>query len=179
MEIREAVERRRSVRSYTPKEVSADAVEALVKTSYKAPSAGDIHPYRVVVVRNSSKRKALAKASQEQEFVAEAPVSLVFFVDLDSAQRHYGERGAKLYSLLDVGAAVENLMLSAVDMGLGTCWVGAFDEQAVGRLLKAPPGWRAVSIITLGWPSGGDKHKPPPPFAEMLRSENCGREWSR
>ncbi|HYA21988.1 MAG TPA: nitroreductase family protein [Thermoproteota archaeon] len=179
METKEAVKRRRSVRSYRPKKVPTDVIETLVEASCKAPSAGDVHPYRIVVVRKGPKRKGLAKASRGQGFVARAPVSLVFFVDLGLARRRYGERGAKLYSLLDVGAAVENLMISAVDMGLGTCWVGAFDERAVGELLDAPPQWRAVSIITLGWPLGKDKHTPPPLLTEMLRSEGCRTRWSR
>jgi nitroreductase len=179
MEVREAVERRRSVRSYSAEEVPADVIETLVGASCLAPSAGDIHPYRVVVVRNESRRRALARASHEQEFVAEAPVSLVFFVDLGSARRRYGERGVQLYSLLDVGAAVENLMIVATDMGLGTCWVGTFDEQAVDGLLEAPPEWRAVSIVSLGRPLEGDRHPPPPLLAEMLRSEDCGTRWSR
>jgi nitroreductase len=177
MEVREAIERRRSVRSYSAEEVPADVIQTLVGASYLAPSAGDIHPYRVVVVRDESKRRALARVSQEQEFVAEAPVSLVFFIDHDSARRGYGERGVQLYSLLDVGAAVENLMIAAVDIGLGTCWVGTFDEQAVNELLEAPPEWRAVSIISLGRPLGRDRHAPPPLLAEMLRSEDCGTGW--
>ena len=177
MEVREAIERRRSVRSYSAEEVPADVIQTLVGASYLAPSAGDIHPYRVVVVRDESKRRALARASQEQEFVAEAPVSLVFFIDHDSARRGYGERGVQLYSLLDVGAAVENLMIAAVDIGLGTCWVGTFDEQAENELLEAPPEWRAVSIISLGRPLGRDRHAPPPLLAEMLRSEDCGTGW--
>jgi len=177
MEVREAMERRSSIRSYSDEEVPGDVIETLARASYLAPSAGDIHPYRIVVVRDESKRMALALASYEQEFIAEAPVSLVFFIDLDSAGRGYGERGIHLYSLLDVGAAVENLMIAATDMGLGTCWVGAFDEQAVNELLGAPPEWRAVSIVSLGRPSGSDRHPPPPLLAEVLRSENCRTGW--
>jgi nitroreductase len=177
MEVREAIERRSSIRSYSDEEVLGDVIETLARASYLAPSAGDIHPYRIVVVRDESKRRALALASHEQEFIAEAPVSLVFFIDHDSARRGYGERGVQLYSLLDVGAAVENLMIAAVDIGLGTCWVGTFDEQSVNELLEAPPEWRAVSIISLGRPSGRDRHAPPPLLSEMLRSEDCGTGW--
>lgn len=154
-------------------------IKYLARSCYLAPSAGDVHPYRIVLVRERPKRKELASACYGQEFVTEAPVSMVFFVDQGAASQWYGKRGTDLYSLLDVGAAVENLMLAAVDIGLGTCWVGAFDEEAANSLLGAPPGWRAVSVITIGHPAGEPRHIPPPPLANVIYSEGCHARWSR
>lgn len=152
-------------------------IEDLAQACCLAPSAGDIHPYRIVVVTDEGRRKALAAACLGQSFVAEAPVSLVFLVDLVTSGRRYGRRGTDLYCLLDVGAAVENFMLAAVDAGLGTCWVGAFDEKAVEELLGAPPNWRAVSVVALGRPSRKELRSPPPSPKDMLYSEVFNKRW--
>jgi len=159
--------------------VPKQLIRDLVKTCYLAPSAGDIHPYRIVIVTDERIRGALADACLGQRFVAEAPVSIVFFVDLTSSGRRYGRRGTELYCLLDVGAAVENLMLAAVEAGLGTCWVGAFDEAAVGALLEAPLNWRPVTIVPLGKVSGKARHRPAPFLKDMLYFESCHRRWTR
>lgn len=179
LELRKAIARRASVRCFAPSPVPKQSVRDLVRTCYLAPSAGDIHPYRVVVVSDEKRRSALADACFGQRFVAEAPISIVFFVDLAPSGRRYGSRGTELYCLLDVGAAVENLMLAAVDAGLGTCWVGAFDEAAVGALLEAPPNWRAVTVVPLGKASGAVRHRAAPLLRDMLYSESCHRKWTR
>jgi len=179
LELRRAMASRTSVRCFTPFRVPRQLVRNLVKTCCLAPSAGDIHPYRIVIVTDEKTRSALADACLGQRFVAEAPVSIVFFVDLASAGRRYGRRGTELYCLLDVGAAVQNLLLAAVEAGLGTCWVGAFDEATVAALLEAPPNWRAVTVVPLGKASGKVRHRPAPPLKDMLYSESCHKRWTR
>jgi len=173
LNVLDAIARRRSVRAYSDEEVPDSAIEALIEASYAAPSAGDIHPHRIVVVSDGTKRAALASACFGEEFVAEAPVSLVFFVDLSVARIGYGDRGIRLYSLLDVGAAIENMMLAAVELGLGTCWIGAFDEQDVCDLLEAPPDWRAVSVVTLGKELGRGRHPAPPSLRDKVYLDGC------
>ncbi|MFQ5843879.1 MAG: nitroreductase family protein, partial [Planctomycetota bacterium] len=74
-------------------------------------------------------------------------------------EEDYGERGVKLYALLDVAASVQNLLLAAHAAGLGACWVGAFEEEGVGRLLELPAYLRPVSIVAVGLP----REDPPPP----------------
>jgi len=177
MEVLEAIERRTSVRSYDETPVAEEKIEALLKMCYSAPSAGDLHPYKVVVVMERARKAALASACHGQDFVAEAPVALVFFVDLRAAGQGYGRRGIELYSLLDVGAAIESMMLAAVDAGLGTCWVGAFDDQEVHELLDAPPDWRAVSVVSLGRASGSVRRRPPPPLEGKAYLDSCRNAW--
>jgi len=177
MEVTEAILSRRSVREYDQREVSGHQVGLLLEAALRAPSAGDVHPYEVVVVLEKNKRTELARACLDQEFVHEAPVDLVFLIDQSAAYAAYGRRGVQLYSLLDVGAAVENLMVAAAGMGLGTCWIGAFDEEEVGRTIGAPKGHRPVTVITLGYPRTHERGRAPPRVKDKTYLNSYGLQW--
>ena len=159
MDALEAIDIRRSVRSYRADPVPEEKITEVVGAAIKAPSAGNVQPFKIVVVMEASGRESLARAAWGQNFVAQAPVAIVFLVDLEEASTRYGARGQELYSLLDVGAAIENLMLAAQANGLGTCWVGAFKEEEAARAINAPPGLRPVSIVSLGYASGEPKRR--------------------
>jgi nitroreductase len=162
LEVFECISKRRSVRSYSKRQVTKDALEKILDAALMAPSAGDIHPYRIVVVTESDKIKKIAEAALNQTFIAQAPVVIVYLVNLREAAA-YGKRGVELYSLLDVGASMENLMLAATSLGLSTCWVGAFDERKVEEIVKAPEGYRAVSLTPLGYSDQFPRTMPTPP----------------
>ena len=152
MELDEALKNRRSTRAFAKKDVPEGMVRALLEAAILAPSAGNLQSRRFFVVRREDARAALAAAASGQEFIHEAPVALVVCAD-SSIARRYGERGAELYSILDCAAAIQNLMLKAHALGLGTCWVGAFDENEVARILNLPANLRPVSIIPIGFPN--------------------------
>ncbi|MGQ9595945.1 MAG: nitroreductase family protein [Thermoproteota archaeon] len=146
----ECISKRKSVRAYSKRKVSEDDLERILGAALMAPSAGDIHPYRIIVVMDEEKKKRIAKAALNQTFIAQAPVVIVYLVSMEDAAA-YGRRGMELYSLLDVGASMENLMLAATGLGLSTCWIGAFNEGEVERIVNAPEGYRAVSLTPLGY----------------------------
>ncbi|MEM2930194.1 MAG: nitroreductase family protein [Thermoproteota archaeon] len=158
----ECILKRRSVRSFSDKPVSREALDKVLEAALMAPSAGDIHPYRIVVVTDKDKIRRIAEAALSQVFISQAPVVIVYLISLDEASA-YGRRGVELYSLLDVGASMENLMLAATNLGLSTCWIGAFDEKKVEEILNAPKGYRAVSLTPLGYPESIPSGRPPPP----------------
>ncbi|MFN3285808.1 MAG: nitroreductase family protein [bacterium] len=153
MELLEAVQRRRSVRSYQPRAVEPDKLRRILTCALAAPSAGNLQAYAVVVVADPDTRRQLARAALDQEFVAQAPVVLVFFQDPARSALRYGRRGAELYSLQDATIACAYAQLAATALGLASCWVGAFDEQAVRRLVKAPRDLRPVALLTVGYPA--------------------------
>ena len=142
---------------------SDQIVEQLLKAAMEAPSSGNLQSRFVYVVKDDDLRRKFAKLSLDQDFIHQAPLALVFCAD-QRIEGRYGKRGQELYSVLDCAAAIENLMLLAVELGLGTCWVGAFEEEKLSELLKIPPHLRPISIITLGYPD----ESPEPPERQSL-----------
>ena len=150
MEVKEAIEKRRSIRKYKSKDVGLSIVEKLLYYANLAPSAGNLQARDFIIVDDKELKKKIARAAYNQEFVEEAPVLVVFCANLKRIAP-YGERGKNLYCIQDVAAAIQNFLLAALDEGLATCWVGAFDENEVSRLLGLPSEVRPVAIITLGY----------------------------
>ena len=117
-----------------------------------APSAGNLQAFQVHVVRAEANRRALAEAAHGQEFLAQAPVCLVFSADPARSATRYGTRGSELYSLQDATIAGTFAMLAAVDMGLATVWVGDFDEEKVRRVIGSKT-LRPVAVFSVGYPA--------------------------
>jgi nitroreductase len=156
----EAIKERRSVRAYTSERVSQEEVERLVDTARWAPSAGNIQPWRFVIVTNAETKRRLSDAALHQTFIEEAPVVIVVCVDVVQSSLGYGYRGANLYCLQDAAAAIENMLLAAHALGLATCWVGAFHEDAAAKAVNTPSNVRPVAIVTVGHPA--EKPRVPP-----------------
>jgi len=150
MDLFKAIKNRRSVRAFTGEEVSDEEVEKLIDAAGMAPSAGNIQPWKFVVVRKSEIKRKLVEAALNQTFLEEAPVVIVVCADETQSNEGYGKRGTTLYCLQDTAAATQNLLLAAYALGLGTCWIGAFSEEQVRKTLKTPPTVRPVAIIPVG-----------------------------
>ena len=153
MDGRTLIRRRFSCRRYGPGPVRRETLEALIEAATWAPSGGNLQPWRFVVVLSAGLRRALAGAAYGQSFVAAAPAVFVVCAVPEESARHYGPRGRDLYCIQDTAAATENLLLAATDLGLGACWVGAFDERAVAQGLDLPDGWRPVALVAVGSPA--------------------------
>jgi nitroreductase len=150
----QVLEGRRSVRAFDQeRDISPDTVTRLLRAAVRAPSAGNCQPWQFYVVREPDTKRALAQAALDQWFLSEAPVVVVVCADAARSAQRYGDRGRELYCLQDTAAATENLLLAAVASGLGTCWVGAFDEQAASIALELPGRLRPVAIVPLGYPA--------------------------
>jgi nitroreductase len=157
-----AVNTRYSVRAFDPEsEVSSDQVERLLDAALQAPSAGNRQPWHFYVVRNPSQKRGLAAAAYGQGFVAQAPVVIVVCANPPQSAARYGTRGYELYCLQDTAAAAEHILLGAVALGLGGCWVGAFDEAQVARVLRMPANLRPVAILPLGKPATDEAGRSP------------------
>lgn len=157
MDVKKAISNRQSIRSYSDKKISKDLISEIIKYAHLAPSAGNLQARDFIIVEDIEIRKELSKAALDQEFIIEAPVSIVVCANLDRISP-YGTRGRELYCLQDAAAAVEHILLMAVENGLGTCWVGAFNEKEVSKILNLPSHIRPVAIIPIGYP----KEKPTP-----------------
>lgn len=151
MEFSEVVSKRRSVRHFNTKlSVSEEDVTRLLEAAVQAPTAGNIQPWRFFVVRSSDARERLA-ASLRQPWAAAAPVVIVVAVDPRPCAARYGDRGEYLYSIQDTAAAATSILLAAVDRGLASCWIGAFDEAAVAQALGIPSPVTPIAVLPVGY----------------------------
>jgi len=159
LDVFEAIMKRRSVRAYTSEEVSEEEVKKLIEAARWAPSAGNIQPWEFVIVTKAETKRRLADAALHQTFIEEAPVVIVVCANVERSSWGYGSRGVNLYCLQDTAAATENMILAATALGLATCWVGAFHEDDVAKVINAPRGVRPVAIIPVG--RGAEKPRAP------------------
>ncbi|KAF0190915.1 MAG: nitroreductase [Gammaproteobacteria bacterium] len=150
----ETVRHRHSVRKFLPDApVEAEKLHAVLETACTAPSAGDLQAYHIVVVSQPDMREQLSRAAQDQAFIREAPASLVFFCDTERSADRFGKRGKKLYAIQDATIAAAYTQLAAVAAGLGSIWVGEFDEKAVTKLCGVGDDLRPVAILSVGYPA--------------------------
>jgi nitroreductase len=164
MNVMEAIRARRSIRSYQNRPVEEEKLQAVLEAGRLAPSASNRQEWRYVVVRDPALRKKLAEAANGQKFVAEAPVVLVGCAKTDGHRMTCGE---PCYPI-DLAISMDHMTLKAVDEGLGTCWIGAFDAQAVKKLLGIPDEIRVVELMPLGYPAGEPAARPRLPQAEIV-----------
>jgi len=153
MNVLEAIRARQSIRAYQPRPIEPEKLVAVLSAANQAPSGGNLQAYRIIVVRDEARKRALVAAAAGQRFLATAPVVLVFAVDPARSGRKFGPRGEQIYCMQDACAAVGNAMLAAVDLGLGTCWVDAGDEAQAGRAVGLPAGLRVAVILPIGYPA--------------------------
>ena len=142
MEVFEAIRTRRSVRAFKSTPIPEDKIMLILEAGRLAPSAGNIQPWHFIVVRDAEKRKRLSKA-RWAKFLAEAPVVIVGCGD---------QRASPRWFHVDVAIAMQNMVLATTGEGLGTCWVGSFNEEEVRELLKIPENYRVVALLAVGYP---------------------------
>ena len=152
MDLVEAIKSRRSIRSFKGEAISEDNIYKLLEAASYAPTAGNVQPWKFIVVKDTKNKKSLAVSALNQLWMTEAPVIIVVCADLSRSERFYGDRGRDLYSIQDTAAAIQNLLLSAVDLGLGACWVGAFSEARVAKILDLPQKLRPLALVPVGYP---------------------------
>ncbi|MDI6856637.1 MAG: nitroreductase family protein, partial [Candidatus Thermoplasmatota archaeon] len=133
MELKEAIRKRRSIRAFKAGKIEDKEILEILENAVLAPSAGNLQSWEFVVVKSDEQKEKLARAALGQYFIAEAPFVLVVCANQARSGAHYGRRGYELYSIQDTAACIQNILLLATDKGLGTCWVGAFDENEVRK----------------------------------------------
>ncbi|MDT3698257.1 MAG: nitroreductase family protein [Thermincola sp.] len=164
-----AILERRCVRSFKEDLVPRATIGRLIDAARWAPTAGNLQAWQFYVVYNDKKKRELARAATNQSYVGEAPVVIVVCTEPETLAAKYNDRGRNLYALQDSAAAAQNIMLAACGYGLGTCWVGAFDEKLVAEVMELPRGVRPVVIIPVGYPAGENKAPARRPVEEIVQ----------
>jgi nitroreductase len=151
MEFSEVLAKRRSVRHFNAKlDVSDEDTRALIEAAVVAPTAGNIQPWRFTIVRSIEARERLAEALQ-QRWATAAPVVIVVCVDPRPCYARFGERGERLYAIQDTALAAHNILLAAVDRGLASCWIGAFNADAVREAIGVAAPIEPVAVLPVGY----------------------------
>lgn len=178
MDVFEAIRGRRSIRSYIPAEIDPNQLRLVLEAAIWAPSAGNLQPWEFVVVDDRDIMKHLARASLNQMWMSESSAIIAVCADVDRTGAIYGERGRRLYAIQDCAAATQNMLLASYSLGLGTCWVGAFYEEEVRRILKLPANVRPLALIPIGQP--GESPLPPArrSLREVVHYNVFGKPWS-
>ncbi|MDQ7250502.1 nitroreductase family protein [Dongia sedimenti] len=150
MDFFELIRDRRSVRSYRGTKLDPSKIALIMEAVRAAPSAGNLQSYRVAVVEEPKLKNGLVQAAGGQQFLGSAPALLVFFADLERSAARYGDRGRALFAIQDATVAAAYAQLAVAALGLAACWVGAFSDDDVARVLAAPPGFRPVAMLSIG-----------------------------
>lgn len=143
---------RRTIKSFVPKFVSWENIAKIIDAGRHAPSCGNIQNWKFVVILESSQKQALAEVCHEQYDLANAGVLIVVCAEPEKAERYYGVRGERLYSVQNCAAATQNMLLEAHSLGLGACWIGAFDEERLKAQLGIPEEIRPQAVLAIGYP---------------------------
>ena len=151
MDFFEAVTTRQSIRAFSPAAVEDNKLRQILEAANMSPSAGNLQAYEIYVVAHPLRRAELARAALQQGFVASAPIVFVFCAHPARCEAKYKERGTRLYALQDATIACSFAMLAATALGLATVWVGAFDENAVRKVIGASEETVPIAMLPIGY----------------------------
>ncbi len=151
MSVLKIIQKRRSIRKYKKDTIPEDVLQRVLEAVRLAPSGKNYQPWKFIIVRDVELKEKLARASAEQLFMAEAPVIIVACGFPDES---YSDMGRYMKSWpVDVTIALEHLILQAEEEGLGTCWIGSFEEEEVKSILNVPENVRVLALTPLGYPN--------------------------
>lgn len=149
---------RRSVRRYEKKEIPEDVLDKILEAGRQAPSAANSQPWHFIVLTDYEIKEKLSRG-RWNKFIKDSPVTIVGCAHLDRSRK---------WATIDTSIALQNMVLAAWAMGVGSCWIGDFKENEVKKLLGIPEGWRVVALVTFGYPAGQPEGKRKKPLEEIV-----------
>jgi nitroreductase len=195
MEVMEAIKERRSIRRFEARRIPDELLDRVLEAGRLAPSSSNVQSWKFKVAKDEPLKSALCKAAMNQGFVEEAPVVIVACLDPEAfgertraiveALKKQGasiksatgllrkcesddEERCLLHAYMNVAIAVENMALEATSLGLGTCWVRAFDPEEVSKVLALPPQYPPAVLLPLGFPAEAPAPRPRKEMDEIL-----------
>jgi nitroreductase len=169
MDVFAAISQRSSVRAYKVTDVEEDKLKKVLEAARLSPSASNRQDWKFIVVKNKETRKKLAKAAFGQSFIAEAPIVIVACGMEPNAMLACGQP----MHTVDVSIACAYMILQAHELGLGTCWIGAFNKDEAKKVLSVPGDVRIVAMTPLGYPN----QPPSPKFRKNLDQIVCYEKY--
>ena len=172
MDVFEAIKNRRSIRSYKTDPIDDKTITRLLEAVRLAPSGKNLQPWKFILVRGLNIKERLVTACRNQTFIAKAP-NIIAACAFE--KQSYDKMGSYMASWpIDVAIAMDHLTLAAASVGIGTCWIGAFDEGEVKKILNIPDDVRVVALTPLGYP----EFMPPQRSRKSLEEIICYDKYS-
>lgn len=151
---------RRSIRRYEQREIPKDVLDKILEAGRQAPSAANRQPWHFIAVTDDAIKNELSKGMWNK-FVKDAPIVIVGCANT-------GEILAGKWAIVDTSIALQNMVIAAWVMGIGSCWIGDFKEEKVKQLLAIPDKWKVVALITFGYPAERPGPRPKKPVEEIV-----------
>jgi len=151
MNFEEVIKKRHSVRKFKQKEVSDEVIKKILELANLSPSAGNLQARSIVVVKDKEMKEKITQVALGQGFISQAPVVFVICAEPDESAAKYGQKGKELYSIQDATIFASYLQLAVVFMNLDSCWIGAFDESELRRILGLSENKKPIAIIPVGF----------------------------
>ncbi|MFX1449303.1 MAG: nitroreductase family protein [Promethearchaeota archaeon] len=166
MDVYEIIKKRRSIRSYKLGEMPKDNLMKILHSAQLAPSASNMQPYKFIIVQDTQLKKEVAKLANHQLFLSKAAVIVIAL----------GDPNREKWYKVDLAIAMEHMVLVATELGYGTCWIGAFDEESIKKLLKIPDDLKIVALLPIGLSNQSPPARPRKEFKELFFSERFGNQ---
>lgn len=168
MEFSELVQKRYSVRAYRPVPVEEDRLHQVLEAARLAPSASNRQPFKIIVIHTAGRETELRRIYDKSWFV-QAPLIIAA---CGIPAQNWIRRDGKNYNDVDVTIAMDHLILAAASLGLGTCWIAAFDPAAAREVLRLPAGVEPIAFTPLGYPADTPRPKERKALSELVRYEH-------
>ena len=167
-DIIDLIKSRRTIKHFLPKYVDWDKISKIIDAGRHAPSSGNVQNWKFIVILEPGMKQKIAEASYEQYEISLAGVLIIVCAEPEKAERYYGLRGERLYTIQNCAAAIQNMLIEAESLGLGTRWIGGFDEEAVKSLCQIPEEVRPQAIIAVGYPKEVPAKPPKYPLESLV-----------
>ncbi|HIH00912.1 TPA: nitroreductase [Thermoplasmata archaeon] len=168
MNVIDAIKGRRSIRKYEPKSIPSELLDQLLDSARLAPSSSNLQTWDIVVVTDREQLMKLVKIAGGQEFVGECSAFLVGVAESDTP-----------YAAVDVTIALDHLSLRAVELGLGTCWIGDFEAEPLREMLGLPEDRGVPICMTLGYPAHSPSATGRKGLSDLFHSDHWDAPWPR
>jgi nitroreductase len=168
MDFFDVVKARQSIRAYQDQPIEPEKLQQILDTINRAPSAGNLQGYEVYLVTNRDVMQALARSTNGQDFITQAPLALVFCAHPARSAQKYGQRGSTLYCVQDATIACAYAQLAVTALGLASVWVGAFDEEAVRAAIGVGHDLRPVAFLPVGYAAEAPEHRSRRALVELV-----------
>jgi nitroreductase len=172
MELTDVISKRQSCRSFQKKPVDDTTIRSIIDLARNAPSASNRQEWRFVAVKDPAKISAIAEKAGDQKWLANAPMILACCADTNN---HTMRCRQPCYPI-DLAIIIDHITLIAADKGLGTCWIGAFEEDVVKEICGIPKHVRVVELLPIGYPADTAREKKRMPVDEILFADTWGQK---
>ena len=166
----QSIKERRSVRNFQEKDIDKELLREIIQAGKFAPSAQNKQPWKFVVVRDPETKSKLAEKARKQLWIGDAGV-VIAALGMDKKDPSIYERWAER----DVMTAVEHMVLTAWELGYGTCWIGAFEQKDIKEILDIPEAMTVINLLPIGVPDQKPEPRGRKPFDEIFHDEKYGK----